>query len=176
MKILSKTAYIGLGSNLGNRLENLNTVVKLLCDSAGITVDLLSAVYETAPVGGPKQGAYLNACAGISTTLGPISLLDKLLALEKRLKRVRKEHWGPRTIDLDLLYYEGIRMNTPRLQIPHPRVHERGFVLIPLAEIAPGLILFPGGPTIAEMAAPFVSTPDISFHSYFKTNLPGSLR
>lgn len=134
-------AYLGLGSNMGKRLNYLKHAVKLLQAEETITIENLSAVYETAPVGGPDQGPYLNACVAVSTELSATRLLLKLLDLENLIGRVREVRWGPRVIDLDLLVYENIIMNTPLLELPHPRMCERDFVLIPMADIAPNLLI-----------------------------------
>jgi 2-amino-4-hydroxy-6-hydroxymethyldihydropteridine diphosphokinase len=135
------TAYIALGSNLGDRGDYLKRALAALRQDAGIEVTRVSPVYETRPVGGPAgQGAYLNAVAEVRTERTPADLLDVLLTIETSLGRVRKERDGPRTIDLDLLLY-GDRIHTDaHLTVPHPRLHERLFVLQPLAQLAPGLM------------------------------------
>jgi len=106
-------------------------------------IDLLniSALYETDPVGGPVQGPFLNACAEINTFLSPVELLTTMLSIEDKLGRIRKKRWGPRLIDLDLLVYEEKVIDTEFLQLPHPRMEERDFVMIPLKDIAPDLII-----------------------------------
>ncbi len=136
-----KKAYIGLGSNLGDRLINLKGSLDLLLAEPDIDLVSCSNVYMTDPVGGPEQESFLNACISINTCLTPVILLQKMLSVEDKMKRVRKEKWGPRIIDLDLLIYEGIKMNTPVLKLPHPHLEERDFVLIPLSDIAPNLFL-----------------------------------
>src|SRR5262245_28257222 len=134
------TAYIALGSNLGDRRHYLDSALKLL-EQAGIKVEGVSSFYETAPVGGPPgQGPYLNAAARIATDLPPGALMDLLLQTEQRLGRVRTEHHGPRTIDLDLLLYDDRVVDEPGLEVPHPRLHERWFVLAPLADIASDIV------------------------------------
>src|SRR5262245_13752492 len=139
-KIHMATAYIALGSNLGDRQDYLDSALTLL-EQAGITVERVSSVYETAPVGGPPgQGAFLNAAARITTKLPPRALMDLLLQTEQRLGRVRTEHHGPRTIDLDLLLYDDRVVHEPGLEVPHPRLHERWFVLAPLADIASDVV------------------------------------
>ncbi len=148
-----KTAYIGLGSNLGERLLNLKKSLELIFEEPGLYFKSCSNVYETEPVGGPYQGPFLNACMSVKTSLAPTLLLQKMLAVEEKMKRGRKEKWGPRIIDLDLLIYEGINMNTPVLQLPHPRLTERVFVLIPLADIAPDLFLPGKGNTVQSILA-----------------------
>lgn len=132
------TAYIALGSNLGDRRASLDQAITYLKQQAGIEVLAVSAYHETDPVGGPSgQGKYLNAVAQLRTTLEPMALLKALLAAEAQMGRVRAERFGPRTIDLDVLLY-GLRVHQEAdLTIPHPRMHERVFVLAPLVEIAP---------------------------------------
>jgi 2-amino-4-hydroxy-6-hydroxymethyldihydropteridine diphosphokinase len=131
-------AYIALGSNLGDRRDFLDRALEALQERPGIVVSQVSSFHETAPVGGPPgQGPYLNAAAELQTNLGPRELLQALLEVETLLGRVRREFHGPRTIDLDLLLYDGLTVDEPGLAVPHPRLHERRFVLEPLAEIAP---------------------------------------
>src|SRR5262245_13622614 len=129
-------AYIALGSNLGDRLQYLQSALAHL-KQAGVAVERVSKMYETAPIGGPPgQGPYLNAAARLHTDLAPRALLDFLLETERRLGRVRDVYHGPRTVDLDLLLYDDQVLRAPGLELPHPRLHERWFVLAPLAEIA----------------------------------------
>jgi 2-amino-4-hydroxy-6-hydroxymethyldihydropteridine diphosphokinase len=133
------TAHIALGSNLGDRRGYLDGAVAALRAVPGVRVVRVSSVYETAPVGGPPgQGPYLNAAAVLDTDLDADDLLRALLEIEQRLGRVRQERDGPRTIDLDLLLYGNLVRTDPHLTLPHPRLHQRLFVLQPLAEIAPG--------------------------------------
>jgi 2-amino-4-hydroxy-6-hydroxymethyldihydropteridine diphosphokinase len=150
-------AHIALGTNLGDRAYNLRTALELLAQTADISITAVSAIYETAPVGGPEQAPYLNACAALSTELPPTSLLLMMLDIEEKMGRVRKVRWGPRIIDLDLLLYGEIMMNTPLLELPHPRMSERDFVLIPLADIAPDLNIPGLNRTVAMILA---SRPD----------------
>lgn len=146
------TAYIGLGSNLGDRRSSIEAAVERLRATEGIEEVLLSSLYETEPVGGPSgQGPYLNAAGRVRTMLRPHELLAVLLRIERELGRKRRERWGPRTIDLDLLLYEDQILDTPSLTLPHPRMHEREFVLGPLAEIAPDAMHPTMRLTIAEM-------------------------
>jgi len=158
------TAYIGLGTNMGKRLNYLKQAVQLIQAEETIAVENLSAVYETAPVGGPDQGPYLNACAAVRTELSATELLLKLLDMENLIGRVRKVRWGPRVIDLDLLVYENIIMNTPLLELPHPRICERDFVLIPLADIAPDLLIPGCTKSVHELIAERGLTEDIKLY------------
>jgi 2-amino-4-hydroxy-6-hydroxymethyldihydropteridine diphosphokinase len=131
-------AIIGIGSNVGDRLQNMRSAVHMLSTMA--KVDRVSKVYETAPVGGPPQPAYLNAAARIDYDGEPLALLDALQGIEATLGRVRVEHWGPRTIDLDILWIDGLSMEGDRLTVPHPRLLERPFALRPLIDIDPDAI------------------------------------
>lgn len=134
---MSTTAYIALGSNLGDRRATLDQALEALRRRPGIRVGPVSTYHETAPVGGPPgQEAYLNAAAELHTDLPPDELLRVLLHIEQDLGRVRRERFGPRTLDLDLLLYGDHVLTQPGLTLPHPRLHERRFVLAPLVEIA----------------------------------------
>lgn len=135
-KIQPAAAAIGLGSNLGESPQILAGAIAALDAHPEIAVVARSAWYRTAPIG-PPQPDYLNGCALLHTSLAPESLLAALLAIELQFGRERRQRWGPRTLDLDLLLYDGAIVETPTLQIPHPRLQERAFVLVPLAEIAP---------------------------------------
>jgi 2-amino-4-hydroxy-6-hydroxymethyldihydropteridine diphosphokinase len=128
-------AYLGLGSNLGDRLANLRRAAALLETQDGLTVLRSSRVYETDPVAGPPQPEYLNAVLEAETSLSPRELLAACQRVEGALGRVRVERWGPRTMDVDVLTYDDETVDQPDLQIPHPRMHERGFVLVPLSEL-----------------------------------------
>ena len=132
-------AYLGLGSNLGDRLAHLQGAVDGLAESDGISVVAVSEVYETAPVGGPEQPDYLNAVVAVETALAARDLFEVARGLEDAAARVREERWGPRTLDVDVLVVGDERVDTPDLVVPHPRLRERGFVLAPLADVAPGL-------------------------------------
>lgn len=158
-----KGAYVGLGSNIGDRAGFLGNALELL-SYEHVTVVAVSSLYETAPVGGPPQEFFLNACASILTTHGPAGLLQKLLAVENKLGRVRRKRWGPRTVDLDLLLYGEVIMRTPLLELPHPRLAERDFVMIPLAEIAPGVFVPGRDKTVAGLLAERPSTTGVSLY------------
>jgi 2-amino-4-hydroxy-6-hydroxymethyldihydropteridine diphosphokinase len=145
-----KTAYLGLGSNLGDREGLLRSALERLA-ADDLVVTAVSSVYETAPVGWIDQPDFLNLAAAIRTSLSPRALLEWCLAVEAGLGRVRGERWGPRTIDIDVLWYEGAELQEPALTLPHPRLTERAFALLPLAEIAPALPL--GRGTAALLAS-----------------------
>jgi len=131
------TAYIGLGANIGDRERNLLQAVRALDESEGVRVIRCSSIYETDPVGYEAQPLFLNMCAAVSTTLGPRELLETCLRIERSMGRTREIRWGPRTIDLDLLLYGDVELSSPELELPHPRIAERLFVLIPLLEVLP---------------------------------------
>jgi 2-amino-4-hydroxy-6-hydroxymethyldihydropteridine diphosphokinase len=135
-------AYVALGANLGDRERTLRAAVDALAAEEGIEVVAVSTLRDTEPVGVSAQPRYLNGAAELETTLTARELLDRLLAVEQRFGRVRVpgEH-GPRTLDLDLLLYGDEAIDEPGLTVPHPRLHERRFVLEPLAELAPGLVV-----------------------------------
>jgi 2-amino-4-hydroxy-6-hydroxymethyldihydropteridine diphosphokinase len=135
-------AYVGLGANLGDREATLRRALELLGARPGIEVVAVSSFRETDPVGYLEQPRFVNAAAAVETELAPHELLDTLLAVERELGRTRDgPRFGPRTVDLDLLLYGDLRLDEPGLTVPHPRLHERRFVLEPLAEIAPGLVV-----------------------------------
>ncbi len=133
------TAYILLGSNLGNSIELLNLAIAQISLNCG-EVELKSSVYKTKAWGNENQNDFLNQVILVKTGLPANFLLEKLLLIENTLGRERKVKWGERTMDLDLLFYENYVLNTPNLIIPHPRLHLRNFTLIPFAEIAPNFI------------------------------------
>jgi 2-amino-4-hydroxy-6-hydroxymethyldihydropteridine diphosphokinase len=130
-------AYLGLGSNLGDRLAHLQAAVDSLAAAPGVQVVAVSHVYETTPVGGPLQDDYLNAVVAVETSLDPRGLLALAQHLERQEHRVRHERWGPRTLDVDVLVVGDERVSEPDLVVPHPRLAERAFVLVPLADVAP---------------------------------------
>jgi 2-amino-4-hydroxy-6-hydroxymethyldihydropteridine diphosphokinase len=134
------TAFLGLGANLGGRLATLQGARQALADHPQVELAASSPLYETAPVGGPAgQQLYFNAVLQINTTLPPRPLLAHCQAVEEVFGRQREERWGARTLDIDLLLYGPLQLDEPDLQLPHPRLHQRRFVLAPLAELAPQL-------------------------------------
>lgn len=128
-------AYISLGSNMGDKEEALRHAVALLNDHEAIQVSAVSSIYDTDPVGYEEQDVFLNIVVKIDTTLAPQALLEACQEIEQELKRVRIIRWGPRTIDLDILLFNDEVIETDTLSVPHPRMHERAFVLVPLAEL-----------------------------------------
>jgi len=127
---------LALGSNIGESQAILEAAIEILAQTPGIFLEAKSNWYRTKAVG-PPQPDYLNGCAILQVEISPQKLLETLLGIEQTFGRVRQERWGPRTLDLDLLLYDDLILQTPNLQIPHPRMRERAFVLVPLAEIAP---------------------------------------
>ncbi|MDW8803169.1 2-amino-4-hydroxy-6-hydroxymethyldihydropteridine diphosphokinase [Clostridium sp. A1-XYC3] len=134
------TAYVAIGSNMGRREQNLNSAIELINESISSKVTKVSNFYETEPVGYLDQDKFLNGALEVKTLLSPNKLMKLLLGKEKELKRERIIKWGPRTIDLDVLFYDNLITCEEEIILPHPRMHEREFVLRPLADIAPYLI------------------------------------
>jgi 2-amino-4-hydroxy-6-hydroxymethyldihydropteridine diphosphokinase len=141
---------VALGSNIGDSHTILEAAIERLVYTPGILLQAKSRWYKTKAVG-PPQPDYLNGCAVLQVELPPQLLLDTLLAIEQEFGRVRQQHWGPRSLDLDLLLYDDLILDTPTLQIPHPRMRERAFVLVPLAEIAANWIEPVSGRVIKEL-------------------------
>jgi len=131
--------FLGLGSNVGDREEALETAVRGLADR-GYVATRVSSIWHTEPVGGPPQGWFLNQAVEGRTSLGPRALLEACLDTERAMGRVRAERYGPRRIDVDILFFGDRQVDEPGLEIPHPRLAERRFVLAPLAEVAPRLV------------------------------------
>ena len=150
--MVGRMSAIALGSNLGNSLETLESAVATIASTSGILVKGRSHWYQTKAISPSPQPDYLNGCVILQTTHSPIVLLNTLLEIEQQFGRVRRERNDPRTLDLDLLLFDDIVLNEPELQIPHPRMVERAFVLVPLAEIAPDWIEPISGKAIAELA------------------------
>ncbi len=134
-------AWLSLGSNLGNRRQHLASGIRHLEATSGIEIAVLSPVYETMPWGIAEQPAFLNLCVGIDTSLSPRDLLSACLAAEKAQGRVRELRWGPRVLDVDILLFGDREIDEDGLTIPHPHMLERAFVLRPLMDIAPGMML-----------------------------------
>ena len=132
---MTRLAHLGIGSNLGDREARLQGAVDGLAATPGVTVVAVSPVYETAPVGGPPQPDYLNAVVAVDTALSPRDLLGVAQRLERDADRVRLERWGPRTLDIDVLLVGDEETHDDDLEVPHPRLAERGFVLAPLADL-----------------------------------------
>ena len=137
----ARAAYLSLGANLGNREETLREAVRRLAAADGVKMLAVSSLYETEPWGKKDQPSFLNIAVSLQTTLTPEELLALAQAVETELGRVRHERWGPRTVDVDILHIEGVERKTPTLTLPHPFMTERAFVLVPLAEIAPDLVV-----------------------------------
>ena len=133
------TAYLSLGSNIGDRLDMLQEAVRIVMNQADLQVSRISSVYETAPVGFTDQASFLNTVVEVQSDLSALKILSICLETEQVLGRIREFRWGPRCIDLDILLYNDENMESENLIIPHPRMHERGFVLIPLLELNPNL-------------------------------------
>ena len=131
------TSFLSLGSNLGDRLDHLSKAVTALANQPKIRVLKVSSVYQTKPVGGPEQDDYLNAVVKIQTELSPLELLGITQSIENNQGRVREVRWGPRTLDIDVLTYGDLISTDEKLTLPHPRISERAFVLVPFFEIDP---------------------------------------
>jgi 2-amino-4-hydroxy-6-hydroxymethyldihydropteridine diphosphokinase len=145
-------AFVGIGSNLGDRESHLQAALELLAAEEEFAVMAVSQFRETESVGPVEQEPFLNAAVRIGTDLEPRELLERLLGIELRLGRVRRERFGPRTIDLDLLLYGDEVLDEPGLTVPHPRVHERRFALEPLIDLAPDLVI-PGHGSVSALLA-----------------------
>jgi len=144
-------AWLGLGGNLGDPQEVMASALQAIDADPGTRVVAVSSIYRTPPWGKTDQPDFLNAAAGIETDRTPRELLDLCLAAESTLKRVRAERWGPRTINIDILLFDDLTIEEPGLEVPHPRMTQRAFVLLPLSEIAPSVKV--GGKTVAKLLA-----------------------
>jgi 2-amino-4-hydroxy-6-hydroxymethyldihydropteridine diphosphokinase len=149
-----KTAYLGLGSNVGERLEQLESAIKILDNVEGVQVSQISSVYETEPVGYVDQPNFLNLCVEVKTELTPQQLLQQCFYTEQQLHRVRDIRWGPRTLDVDILLYEDEIIEEENLIVPHPRMRERSFVLTPLNDIAADVVEPRTQLSISELVIP----------------------
>jgi 2-amino-4-hydroxy-6-hydroxymethyldihydropteridine diphosphokinase len=145
-----RTWYLGLGSNVGDREGRLREALRRLGETPGIAVEAVSQAYETDPWGDADQGAFLNLVAQVASSLDPPALLAEAKRIEREVGRQPRRRWGPREIDIDLLWAGGLRVETPELTVPHPLMAERQFVLVPLAELAPALQL-PDGSTVSSL-------------------------
>jgi 2-amino-4-hydroxy-6-hydroxymethyldihydropteridine diphosphokinase len=146
-------AFLGMGSNIGNRLEALQQALDLLGAEAGVHVQRCSRVWETDPVGGPEQHDFLNVVLEVGTDLEPHDLLAASHRVEAQLGRTREIHWGPRTIDIDILLVDDLTIADATLTVPHPRLLERAFVLLPLLELLPDPVL-PNGTRLTDVRLP----------------------
>lgn len=145
-------AVLALGTNLGDRPQHLQRALTVLESTDGLEIAWTGPVLETDPVGGPEQGAYLNSAIGVHTVLGPFELLAAAQSAERDARRERREHWGPRTLDVDVITYGPMRLEDPELTLPHPRAHERAFVLAPWHAARPEAEL-PGHGPIGDLLA-----------------------
>lgn len=136
-----QSATLGLGGNIGDPVKAMATALQKLDRRDDCQVVAVSRLYRTPPWGKTDQSFFFNACAAVETGLPPEALLDLCLSMEREMKRERIERWGPRTLDIDVLTYGDIVQDAPRLELPHPRMTDRGFVLMPLADIAAGLLV-----------------------------------
>ena len=143
-----RRATLGLGGNIGDPVKAMAEALQALDARADCRVLAVSRLYRTPPWGKTDQDWFFNSCALVETTLAPEALLDTCLDIERAMKRERKERWGPRTIDIDVLTFEGVEQSGGRLELPHPRMTGRGFVLMPLADVAPALEV--AGRTVAD--------------------------
>ena len=152
MTPIHRPAYIALGSNLEDPTRQVHRAMENLSREQGIRLELRSRLYRSSPLGPQDQPDFVNAAVGVLTELSARQLLDRLLSIEKLMGRDRRERWGPRVIDLDLIWMIGEPIDEPGLKLPHPGVSERNFVLYPLAEIAPSLRI-PGHGRVVDLAA-----------------------
>ncbi|MBB72319.1 MAG: 2-amino-4-hydroxy-6-hydroxymethyldihydropteridine diphosphokinase [Legionellales bacterium] len=150
------TTYIGLGSNLDNPIKQVNDALDALADLPDTTLVNHASLYQSAAMGNMDQPHYINSVAELATHLQPEDLLTELQGIENQQGRVREERWGPRTLDLDLLLYGDVVLESEQLTLPHYGLKQRAFVVVPLAEIAPDLLL-PDGTALAELTGLFAS-------------------
>ncbi|MGC7847573.1 2-amino-4-hydroxy-6-hydroxymethyldihydropteridine diphosphokinase [Desulforudis sp. 1088] len=167
----SAKAYMGLGANLGDRRANILSAIGCLRALPGIAVLRAASLYESAPVGFIDQPRFVNTVIEVTTDLSPFDLLAAVQRVERDLGRVRTVRWGPRTIDIDILLYDDVTMDDPALTIPHPRMAERAFVLVPLAELVPDRLL--NGRTVRDLAAAARSRADVEILTPAAEVIPG---
>ena len=160
---MKKNVYVGLGSNMGDKEGNIRAALGMMAEIPGVNISGVAPLYKTAPVGMEQQAWFINTVAEVFTGLEPLALLRRLQDIENRLGRLRTVRWGPRVIDLDLLLYGTDTIDMPGLKVPHPRLGERAFVLVPLAWLNPGLVL-PGRGRVAELAAEMSEKQQISLY------------
>jgi 2-amino-4-hydroxy-6-hydroxymethyldihydropteridine diphosphokinase len=160
---LSSRAMIGLGSNMGHPVKHIQDALNKIAVLPNCLLAKTSAMYRSAPVGGIEQANFVNSVAEVETTLSPRELMARLLDIERQHHRVRSTRNGPRTLDLDILLFNDWRINEPDLVVPHPRAHERAFVLLPLVEIAPDISI-PGAGSVKALL-PTVSEQSVERHS-----------
>ncbi len=161
---LEKTiAYIGLGSNMGDKEAHIRQAVEMVANIPGVNVTGVAPLYKTAPIGLTRQDWFLNTVAEISTDLAPLPLLHNLQEIENNMGRVRTIRWGPRIIDLDLLLYGQDYINLPELIVPHPRMAERAFVLVPLFRLKQDIVI-PGLGKVSELAAELAGKQQVTLY------------
>ncbi|HYJ32371.1 MAG TPA: 2-amino-4-hydroxy-6-hydroxymethyldihydropteridine diphosphokinase [Candidatus Binatia bacterium] len=158
---MMRRVYVGIGSNLGDREFLIRKAVESLRQLPQTNVSGVSSLYDTEPVGETEQPPFLNAVAWIETELSPRELLWQMLLIEKRMGRVRSKRWGPRSIDLDLLFYDDELIEEPDLQVPHPEAHRRAFVLYPLLELDPNFRHPVTGETVRRMIQKLPPNPPV---------------
>lgn len=161
---------IGLGSNIGDREKNIITAIQKLGKHKEISIEKISSLYETKPVGVKAQPDFLNGAISITTTLSPLKLLEVCLNVEYQMGRIRDQRWGPRNIDIDILVYDDYVIVDEILHIPHPRLHERSFVLIPLQEIAGNITVYQGQ-TPGELLTKIDENSDVVLYKKMDINL-----
>jgi 2-amino-4-hydroxy-6-hydroxymethyldihydropteridine diphosphokinase len=145
-----RRTVLSLGSNLGDRVDNLQSGIDTLFDAPGLEFVVISPIYETEPIGGPPQGDFLNVIIIANSRLAPESLLERVLNIEEAMARKREVRWGPRTLDIDIVMMGDVTSDDPALVLPHPRAHERAFVLVPWHEVDPDAYL-PGSGVVADL-------------------------
>lgn len=170
---LPQIAYLGIGSNLQDRLDNLQRASRALAQHPCIQLLTESRVWESAPAYVVEQPDFLNMCVEISTTLSPEDLLEEILRIEGRMGRVRSIDKGPRLIDIDILFFGAHVINSPALQVPHPCMRERSFVMLPLCEICPNFIHPVLGQSVESLAQPYLHTSDCRLLTSL-TEVPGT--
>ncbi|SDK60856.1 2-amino-4-hydroxy-6-hydroxymethyldihydropteridine diphosphokinase [Sediminibacillus albus] len=164
------SAYVALGSNIAPREMYLEKAITALNEHSGIEVVHQSAIYETLPVGYTNQNNFLNMVVEISTKLNPLPLLDLCQSIEGGLGRKREKRWGPRTLDLDILLYNQENIKSERLFVPHPRMHERAFVLIPLQDVNPDIIIPTQNKSVSEILDEMPTTEKKGVMTWVKKN------